>query len=96
MGTSIDSDKVVGSIIILFLMIVLNVKDFINLLNDRTDRYIQNYSGMLCSLVGLTYFVFKFDLRKIEFLVYGIYIAIYTLLYFKIKNKGRKKNNKNE
>lgn len=73
-------------------MIMLNLKDFINLLNDRTDRYIQRYSGMLSSLVGLMYLVLKYDLRKIEFLIYGIYIAIYTLLYFKIKKirEGRK------
>lgn len=79
------SDRVISFIIILFLMIMLNLKDFINLLNDRTDRYIQRYSGMLSSLVGLMYFVLKYDLRKIEFLIYGIYIAIYTLLYFNIK-----------
>ena len=77
---------------ILFLMIMLNLKDFINLLNDRTDRYIQRYSGMLSSLASLMYLVLKYDLRKIEFLIYGIYIAIYTLLYFKIKKirEGRK------
>ena len=79
------SDRVISFIIILFLVIMLNLKDFINLLNDRTDRYIQRYSGMLSSLVGLMYFVLKYDLRKIEFLIYGIYIAIYTLLYFNIK-----------
>ncbi len=86
------SDRVISFIIILFLMIMLNLKDFINLLNDRTDRYIQRYSGMLSSLVGLMYLVLKYDLRKIEFLIYGIYIAIYTLLYFKIKKirEGRK------
>ena len=90
-------DKVIGSMIILFLMIVQNVKDFINLLNNGTNRYIQRYSGMLCSLVGLMYFVYKFDLRKIEFMVYGIYIAIYTLLYFKIKKiKEERKNKRRE
>ena len=88
------TDKVIGSVIILFLMIVLNVKDFINLLNNGTNRYIQRYSGMLCTLVGLVGFVYKFNLRKIEFLVYGIYIAIYTLIYFKIKKiKEERKNN---
>lgn len=86
------SDRVISFIIILFLMIMLNLKDFINLLNDRTDRYIQRYSGMLSSLTGLIYLVLKYDLRKIEFLIYGIYIAIYTLLYFNIKKirEGRK------
>lgn len=90
------TDKVIGFIIILFLIIILNVKDFINLLNDRTDRYIQRYSGMLSSLVGLMYYVLKYDLRKIEFLVYGIYIIIYTFLYFKIKKLKNEKGGKDE
>ena len=62
------TDKVIGFIIILFLIIILNVKDFINLLNDRTDRYIQRYSGMLSSLVGLMYYVLKYDLRNLLYL----------------------------
>ena len=87
------SNEVIYSMIILFVIIVLNVKDFINLLNDGTDRYIQRYSGMLGTLVGLTHFIFKFDLIKIEFLIYGIYITIYTFLYFKIKKiKEERKN----
>ena len=36
----------------------------------------------------------KYDLRKIEFLIYGIYIAIYTLLYFNIKKIKMQYENK--
>lgn len=86
------SDKVISFIILVFLIIVCNVHDFANLYQG-SNRYIQRPSGML----GTTLF-----LMAIPMVVFGlkgtvmlwviiilevIYITIYTLIYFKIKEE---------
>lgn len=88
----------VGNIIVLILIILANVKDFIRLYKDATDEYIQANSGMLYSLVGLLWFVMELDKKYLFlsiFILYAVYITIYTVIYFKIK-KYKENRNKEE
>lgn len=78
--------KVIGFIIVLIVIILINLYDFDRLLNGGTSDYIQRYSGMLITLCLLFFFVIIFDIKQIESIIilYVSYIAVYTLLYFKI------------
>lgn len=86
-----QTGQVIFSIIIVILLILANVKDFVYLLKGYTNEYIQYKSGMLYTLLGLLYFVPKLNnlekkLNIIQIvLLYGAYITIYTLIFFKIK-----------
>lgn len=92
--------KIIGTVIILIIIILANVKDFVRLIKGATDEYIQANSGMLYSLIALLWFVFDVDKKYIFitiFIVYGIYLTIYTLIFFEIKKyKKERENDENE
>ena len=81
-----ETGQIIGSIIVVLLLILANVKDFVRLYNGATNQYIQANSGMLYTLVGLFWFVMESNNWKLQIiLLYGAYITIYTLIFFKIK-----------
>lgn len=83
--------KVIGLLVIIFLIIVFNLHDFDNLLNKGVNDYIQRYSGMLNTCVALVIipsliFPVRYEVGKwIILSLEVVYIAIYTWIYFKIK-----------
>lgn len=88
--------KVIVFVVVLFLIIVFNLFDFDRLLNGGTDDYIQVESGLLKTLCWLFVFVIIFDIKRVSLVIilYGSYIAIYTLLYLKIKKFKKEKEDK--
>ena len=77
-----------GNIIVLILIILANVKDFVRLFKGAANEYLQANSGMLYSLVGLLWFVMDVDKKYLFisiFILWGVYIATYTWIFFKIK-----------
>lgn len=81
-----ETGQIIGSIIVVLLLILANVKDFVRLYNGATNQYIQANSGMLYTLVGLFWFVMESNNWKLQIIIlYGVYITIYTLIFFKIK-----------
>ncbi len=79
--------RVIGIIVVIFFIIMLNLRDFDNLLNRGASAYIQYYSGMLASnilLLALAMLIGIEDVAVILFICV-IYIIIYTLIYFKVK-----------
>ncbi|MBR1599103.1 MAG: hypothetical protein IJ661_09360 [Lachnospiraceae bacterium] len=78
-----ETGQIIGSIIVVLLLILANVKDFVRLYNGATNQYIQANSGMLYTLVGLFWFVMESNNWKLQIiLLYGAYITIYTLFFF--------------
>ena len=78
--------KIIGFIIILFLIIVFNVNDFIDIYNFGHTK--TNTPGLLITLILLViYYCVILDTTRIEplIIICVIYIIIYTLIYFKIK-----------
>lgn len=84
--------KVIGFIIVLILIIIFNVNDFVNIYNfGKIDV---KSPGVLMTLMFLAFdYILLVDSISIELLViiWMIYIIIYTLIYFKIKNKEDKR-----
>lgn len=90
--------KIISSIIVLTIITLANIKDFARLIKGATDEYVQANSGMLYSLVALLWFVLGLDRKNIFvaiILIYGIYLTIYTLIFFEIK-KYKKERDKEE
>ena len=77
------------SIVIIIIIILVNMKDFVRLWKGRTDRYIQRYSGLMFTFVCLTYFVYEYNLAEFKFLLYGVYLVIYTITFNIIKKRRR-------
>ena len=92
-----ETGQIIGSIIVVLLLILANVKDFVRLYNGATNQYIQANSGMLYTLVGLFWFVMESNNWKLQIiLLYGAYITIYTLIFFKIKKYKEDRRNDEE
>ena len=81
--------KFIGSMVIIIIIILVNVKDFVRLWKGRTDRYVQRYSGLMFTFVCLTYFVYEYNLAEFKLLVYLFYLIIYTITFFIIKKRRR-------
>ena len=87
-------------IIILFFILVLNAKDFIEL-NKGVSSYIQAHSGFLDTILILMIVPpLGFDLKLkdggvwVILILEAIYISIYTFFYFKIRKKKEEERNK--
>lgn len=90
--------KVLLFIITIFVIVVVNLYDFDNLLKGE-EEYIQIYSGFLFTLGMLAMFpvILNINLIRSIIILYILYIVFYTWVYIKIK-KWKKENssNKNE
>ena len=92
--------KIIGTVIILIIIILANIKDFVYLLKGYTNEYIQSKSGMLYSLVALCWFILDIDKSQAIMtilIIYGIYITVYTIIFFEIKKyKEEREKEKDE
>lgn len=94
--------RVIGFLVIIFLIIVFNWCDFNNLLNHGEHRYIQLYSGMLNTcfalmLIPSLIFPVRYEVGKwIILSIEVVYIAIYTWINFKIKKIKEEREKKEE
>ena len=86
-------------IIILFFILVLNAKDFIEL-NKDVSSYIQAHSGFLDTILILMITPpLGFDLKLkdggvwVILILETVYISIYTFFYLKIRKKQEEERN---
>lgn len=89
--------KIILFIIFIFIMVVVNLREFERLQQGDTD-YISTYSGFLLTLgllniIPLTFNIYGIKCMKIMFVIYALYISFYTWMYFKIRKWYREKNN---
>ncbi len=83
--------KVISTIIVVFLFIVFNLKDFDNVLNHGEDEFIQREnSGGSAVIATFLFIMFLLELYGVLnlaslFITYIIYFIAYTVIFFKLK-----------
>ena len=92
--------KIICFIVVFILIIIFNIKDFNNLLNEKCDDYVQprklGGSGVFVSLmlIGLLLVIVEAKKTELLFILWVVYIFIYTLIFFKIKNIIKRRKDK--
>ena len=92
--------KIIGFIVVVIFIILFNIKDFNNLLNEKCEGYVQPIklggSGVFVSimLIGLLLVIVEATKPELLFILWGVYIFIYSFIYFKIKNIIKRRKDK--